>query len=315
MREFFQRRAKFRPRDADEDGDVQIPEHLWVKCPKCQELVYSKELDRNARVCPKCSYHFRLRARDRIDLLLDPGTFEEWDAELRPVDPLEFADLVGTYEAKLKQTQDKSGEPEALITGIGAIAGRPVVVAVSDFDFLGASMGSVFGEKLVRAAERCERLGVPFLTVSASGGARMHEGMFSLMQMAKTVAALARLGRAGVPHFSLLVDPCYGGVTASYATIADVILAEPGAMIGFAGPRVIEQITKQKLPEGFQTAEFFCEHGMIDLIVPRLELRAMVTRLLDHYQRGKRPANRGADSGVPRGTELASSGIDGRHEH
>jgi acetyl-CoA carboxylase carboxyl transferase subunit beta len=315
MREFFQRRAKFRPRDADEDGDVQIPEHLWVKCPKCQELVYSKELDRNARVCPKCSYHFRLRARDRIGLLLDPETFEEWDAELRPVDPLEFADLAGTYEDKLKQTQGKSGEPEALITGIGTIAGRPVAVAVCDFDFLGASMGSVFGEKLVRAVEHCERLGVPLLTVSASGGARMHEGMFSLMQMAKTVAALARLGRAGVPHFSLLVDPCYGGVTASYATIADVILAEPGAMIGFAGPRVIEQITKQKLPDGFQTAEFFCDHGMIDVIVPRLELRAMVTRLLDHYQRGKRPANGGANSGQPYGAALASSGIDRRHDH
>jgi acetyl-CoA carboxylase carboxyl transferase subunit beta len=315
MREFFQRRAKFRPRDADENGDVQIPEHLWVKCPSCQELVYTKELDRNARVCPKCSYHFRLRARDRIGLLLDPESFAEWDTELRPTDPLEFADLAGTYAEKLTKTQAKSGEPEALVTGIGTIAGRPVVVAVSDFDFLGASMGSVFGEKLVRAAERCEQLGVPLLTVSASGGARMHEGMFSLMQMAKTVAVLARLGRAGVPHFSLLVDPCYGGVTASYATIADVILAEPGAMIGFAGPRVIEQITKQNLPDGFQTAEFLCEHGMIDLIVPRLELRAMVIRLLDHYQRGKAPVNRSPDSAVPRNADLASSGIDGRHDH
>lgn len=315
MREFFQRRAKFRPRDANENGDVQIPEHLWVKCPRCQELVYSKELDRNARVCPKCSYHFRLRARDRINLLLDPDSFEEWDPDLRPVDPLEFADLAGTYEDKLTQVQAKSGEPEALVTGSGTIAGRPVVVAVSDFDFLGASMGSVFGEKLVRAAERSEEQGVPFLTVSASGGARMHEGMFSLMQMAKTVAVLARLGRAGVPHFSLLVDPCYGGVTASYATIADVILAEPGAMIGFAGPRVIEQITKQKLPDGFQTAEFFCEHGMIDLIVPRLELRTMLTRLLDHYQRGKPSLDRDAAPGEPREAVLAGSGIDSRHDH
>lgn len=314
MREFFQRRAKFRPRDADEDGDVQIPEHLWVKCPSCQELVYSKELDRNARVCPKCSYHFRLRARDRIALLLDHGSFEEWDTDLRPLDPLEFADLAGTYAEKLTKTQAKSGEPEALVTGIGAIGGRPVAVAVCDFDFLGASMGSVFGEKLVRAAERCEQLGVPLLTISASGGARMHEGMFSLMQMAKTVAVLARLGRAGVPHFSLLVDPCYGGVTASYATIADVILAEPGAMIGFAGPRVIEQITKQNLPDGFQTAEFLCEHGMIDVIVPRLELRSMMTRLLGHYQREGRTAHSGPESALPHADDLVSSGFDGHHD-
>jgi acetyl-CoA carboxylase carboxyl transferase subunit beta len=314
MREFFQRRGKFQPRSAAEDGDVQIPEDLWVKCPKCHELVYSKELDRNAHVCPKCSYHFRLRARDRIDLLIDPETFVEWDDDLRPEDPLRFVDGAGPYDLKLKQTRAKSGEPEALITGLGAIDGRPVAVAVCDFDFLGASMGSVFGEKLVRAAERCTDSGTPLLTISASGGARMHEGLISLMQMAKTVAAMARLGRARVPHLSLLADPCYGGVTASYATVADIILAEPGAMVGFAGPRVIEQITKQKLPDEFQTAEFLCEHGMIDLIVPRLELRSTLVQLLDHYrpkQLGAIPNGRLERSTAP---ELAAIAVDGRHD-
>lgn len=314
MREFFQRRGKFRPRSVDEDGDVQIPEDLWVKCPKCHELVYSKELDRNAHVCPKCAYHFRLRARDRIELLIDPETFVEWDDELRPEDPLGFVDLAGPYDLKLKQTQAKSGEHEALITGMGTIDGRPVAVAVCEFDFLGASMGSVFGEKFVRAAERCTDSETPLLTISASGGARMHEGLFSLMQMAKTVAALARLGRARVPHLSLLADPCFGGVTASYATVADVILAEPGAKIGFAGPRVIEQLTKQKLPDEFQTAEFLCEHGMIDLIVPRLELRSTLIQLLDHYRRQRPEVNPIGSLGRAARTELAAMGSDGRHD-
>jgi acetyl-CoA carboxylase carboxyl transferase subunit beta len=313
MRDFFQRRVKFRPREADEDGEVQIPEDLWVKCPKCQELVYSKELDRNARVCPKCGYHFRLRARARIALLIDPDSFTEWDSELRPEDPLGFVDSSGPYDKKLKQTQLKSGEHEALITGVATINGLPVAVAVSDFDFLGASMGSVFGEKLVRAAERAARLGIPLLTVSASGGARMHEGLISLMQMAKTVAALARLGRARVPHLALLVDPCYGGVTASYATIADVILAEPGAMIGFAGQRVIEQITKQKLPEGFQTAEFLCEHGMVDLIVPRFELQATLGQLLALYRRPEDGSLGSAAGDEQRHGVTLTTGSDGRH--
>ncbi|MDQ3693733.1 MAG: acetyl-CoA carboxylase, carboxyltransferase subunit beta [Chloroflexota bacterium] len=299
MREFFQRRGKFRPRDVEQDGaDIQIPEDLWVKCPRCQELVYSKELDHNARVCPKCGYHFRLRARDRIASLADLDSFVEWDAELRPYDQLEFVDLAGPYAAKLKQTQAKSGEHEALISGWGTVEGRPIALAVCDFEFLGASMGSVFGEKLVRASERCVARRLPLLTISASGGARMHEGLLSLMQMAKTVAALARLGRARVPHLALLTDPCYGGVTASYATIADVILAEPGAMIGFAGPRVIEQITKQKLPDGFQTAEFQLEHGMVDLIVPRFELRSTIVQLVDHYGRNPRL---GSPNGVSAG--------------
>lgn len=284
MRDFFQRRGKFRPKDADDErGEHQIPEDLWIKCPRCGELIYSRELERNALVCPKCGYHVRLRARARIAQLVDPGSFTEWDSGLRPADPLRFADESGPYSDKLAQAQGKSGEPEALIVGRGAIAGLPVALAVSDFDFLGASMGSVYGEKLVRTIERAAEQRTPLLTVSASGGARMQEGLFSLMQMAKSVAALARLGRAGVPHIALLTDPCYGGVTASYATVADVMLAEPGALIGFAGPRVLEQITRQKLPEGFQTAEFLLEHGMIDKIVPRPELPATLAALLRHY--------------------------------
>ena len=216
-----------------------------------------------------------------------------------PADPLGFADRSGSYDRKLDQTQDKSGETEALITGTATIEGRPLALAVCDFDFLGASMGSVFGEKLARAVERCAETGMPLLTVNASGGARMHEGLFSLMQMAKTVAALARLGRGRACRTSrLLTDPCYGGVTASYATVADVIMAEPGALIGFAGPRVIEQITKQKLPEGFQTAEFLLEHGMIDLIVDRADLRRTLATLLDHYGRALAPVDRG-DGSLP----------------
>jgi len=284
MRDFFQRRGKFRPKEAEEEGsELQIPEALWIKCARCGELIYGRELERTLRVCPKCGYHFRLRARERIAQLVDPGTFVEWDKDIQPLDSLHFTDAAGPYDLKLETTQLKSGETEALITGSAAIEGLPVALAVSDFEFLGASMGSVYGEKLVRAIEWAERHRVPLFTISASGGARMHEGLLSLMQMAKTVAALANLGRARVPHIALLVDPCYGGVTASYATVADVVIAEPGALIGFAGPRVIEQITRQKLPEGFQTAEFLLEHGMVDLIVPRAELPATLTSLLRHY--------------------------------
>jgi acetyl-CoA carboxylase carboxyl transferase subunit beta len=286
MRDFFQRRGKFRPEKGDDErADLQIPEDLWIKCPKCGELIYSRELDRSDRVCPKCAYHFRLRARERIAQVTDPGSFLEWHADVRPEDPLQFVDGAGGYDRKLEQTQGKSGEPEALIVGGATIDGIPVALAVADFEFLGASMGSVYGEKLVRAIEEADARRTPMLTISSSGGARMHEGLFSLMQMAKTVAALARLGRAGLPHIALLADPCYGGVTASYATVADVVLAEPGALIGFAGPRVIEQITRQKLPEGFQTAEFLLEHGMIDAIVPRTDLPETLATLLRHYSR------------------------------
>jgi len=284
MRSFFHRQGKFRPRSSEEaNGDSPIPEDLWVKCPNCGELIYSKELEHNARVCPKCGHHFQLNARERIDLLADPGSFEEWDAGILPEDPLQFADPKGSYSDKLVQTQGKTGETDSLVTGFTRIDGRELVLVVSDFPFMGGSMGSVWGEKLARAVERAAERGLPVLTVNASGGARMHEGLFSLMQMAKTVAAFDRLGRNRLPHFSLLVDPCFGGVTASYATVADIILAEPGALIGFAGQRVIEQVTKQKLPEGFQKAEFLLDHGMIDLIVERAALRETVATLIDHH--------------------------------
>ena len=284
MRNFFHRQGKFRPDPADpQDGESVIPEDLWVKCPTCGELIYSKELEHNAQVCPKCGHHIRLGARDRIALLTDAGSFVEWDRDVRPVDPLQFVDGSGPYDQKIARTQRKTGENEALMTGEGTIEGRRFVLVVADFDFLGASMGSVWGEKLARAVERAIERRCPVLTINASGGARMHEGLFSLMQMAKTVACFDRLGRARLPHFSLLVDPCYGGVTASYATVADVILAEPGALIGFAGQRVIEQITKQKLPPGFQTAEFLLAHGMIDMIVERPTLRLTLTTLHDHH--------------------------------
>jgi len=300
VRSFFHRHGKFQPvAPDDERAEQKIPDDLWVKCPRCQELLYSKQLEHNARVCPKCAYHFRLRARERIFLLADDGTFHEWDKDIAPRDPLGFADGSGLpYASKLVTTQRKSGETEALVTGRATIGGHRVALAVCDFDFLGASMGSVFGEKLVRAIERAGDRNIPLLTISASGGARMHEGMFSLMQMAKTVAALARLGHAGVPHLSLLTDPCYGGVTASYATVADVIMAEPGALIGFAGPRVIEQITKQKLPDDFQTAEFLLAHGMIDLIAERTALRGTLTTLLAHY--GRAAARRATLNPAPR---------------
>ena len=322
MRSFFHRGDKFRPAVPDEDRpDQQIPDDLWVKCPSCRELLYSKELRQNARVCPRCGHHFRLRARERIFLLADDGTFRERDAQVLPEDPLAFVDGSGPYDAKLTRTQAKSGEAESLVTGRATIGGYPVRLAVCDFDFLGASMGSVFGEKLVRTVERCLETGTPLLTISASGGARMHEGLFSLMQMAKTVAALERLGRAGIPHLALLTDPCYGGVTASYATVADVVMAEPGALIGFAGPRVIEQITKQKLPAGFQTAEFLLAHGMLDLIVPRAELRTTLCTLLAHYARARDAAAsvsagangfRAAPSDIAVGIEVAATAAAGQ---
>ena len=313
MRSFFHRQGKFRPAPVDGDGpeaQVQIPEDLWVKCPRCEELIYSKELQRNARVCPKCNYHFRLRARERIFLLADDSTFREWDTRVRPEDPLGFVDGSGPYDRKLERTQAKSGETEALVTGRAMVCDHPVALAVCDFEFLGASMGSVYGEKLVRAVERCVERRMPLVTISASGGARMHEGLFSLMQMAKTTAAFARLGRARVPHLALLVDPCYGGVTASYATVADVVMAEPGALIGFAGPRVIEQITKQKLPEGFQTAEFLLQHGMVDLIVERATLRSTLATLLDHYARAETGRLAGVEAADRDGTEREPIPLD-----
>ena len=263
---------------------ADIPDDLWIKCAHCKELIYSKEFENNKKVCPKCGFHFRLNAYERVNFTLDEGSFQEINANLVTGDPLNFTTATETYQVKSDQTRAKTGLNEAIVTGFGTIEGSPVALAVCDFNYMGGSMGSVFGEKLVRLVEQALERRVPLLAVSASGGARMHEGMFSLMQMAKTTAAFARLGEAGLPFISLLVDPCTGGVIASYASVADIILAEPGALLGFAGPRVIEQVTKQKLPPGFQTAEFFLEHGMIDQVVSRKELRPVIARLLHHYQ-------------------------------
>ncbi|HEX2282965.1 MAG TPA: acetyl-CoA carboxylase, carboxyltransferase subunit beta [Thermomicrobiales bacterium] len=263
---------------------MQVPDDLWVKCPGCQELSYTKEHLRALRVCHRCGYHYRLTAHDRIALLADEGSFQEWDPDLTTDDPLDFKVGDESYLDKATSTAIKSGIPEAVISGEMTVGGRRLAIVVADFAFMGASMGSVYGEKLTRACERAVEMEIPLLTVSSSGGARMQEGLFSLLQMAKTTTALSRLGHARLPHFSLLTDPCYGGVTASYATSADIVMAEPGARIGFAGPRVIEQVTRQKLPEGFQTAEFLLAHGLIDRVVPRGELLKTLQTLIDLYQ-------------------------------
>lgn len=276
-------RSRFSPRSWI--GQKQIPANLWVRCgnDRCKELIYTREFEKNLRVCQKCQYHARLSAKQRIDILLDEGSFHEEDRDLRPGDPLGFVSAGQRYQEKLTETQSKTGLSEAILCGAGSIEGAQVRVAVADFSFMGASMGSVVGEKVTRAIERSLEDRQPLLAVCSSGGARMHEGIFSLMQMAKTSAALARLGDARVPFICLLTDPTTGGVTASFAGLGDVMLAEPGALVGFAGPRVIEQITKQKLPPGTQRAEFQLEHGMIDKVVPRRELRPTISRLLKLY--------------------------------
>jgi acetyl-CoA carboxylase carboxyl transferase subunit beta len=305
MRELFRRQPKFSP-TAPGDETRSIPDDLWIKCPKCNELQYSKDAERNLYVCPRCGHHARLSAAQRIDTLVDEGTFIEYDAGLTQSDPLEFVANGEAYRAKAASAGRKTHTNDALVCGTASICGQPVSLAVTEFGFMGASMGSVYGEKLVRATERAIEGRLGLVTVSSSGGARMHESMFSLMQMAKTTAALAHLGDARLPHLSLLTDPCFGGVTASYATVADVIVAEPGAIIGFAGPRVIEQVTRQKLPEGFQTAEFLLEHGMIDLVVPRAQLPERIGTLLRHFAVQPEPA-RSNDADITRSAEPAEA--------
>ncbi len=255
---------------------------LWVRCEneKCRELLYVREFENNLKVCHKCQHHARLTARERVAQLVDEGTFDEHDGSLASPDPLGFVASGEPYSRKLDESASKSGEREAAISGSAELDGLPLELVVLDFAFMGASMGSVVGEKIARAADRAARGRSALVTVNASGGARMHEGIFSLMQMAKTVTALAQLGETRTPHISVLVDPTLGGVTASYAGVGDVILAEQGALVGFAGPRVIEQITKQKLPPDAQRAAFLLEHGMIDLVVHRRELRPTLVRLL-----------------------------------
>ena len=260
---------------------VKIPEGLWIKCDSCKEIIYKKEIEKNLQVCPKCNYHFRISASERIQFIADEGSFVEIDSDLSTADPLDFKDSI-SYKDRLKENIKKSGLKEAAIYGNATINGRPVVLAIMDFSFMGGSMGSVVGEKIARAAELAMEQKNPLITVSASGGARMQEGMFSLMQMAKVSAAIGRLRETGILYISILADPTFGGVTASFAMLGDIIIAEPKSLIGFAGPRVIEQTIKQQLPENFQRAEFLLDHGLIDLVVERKELKNTIFTLLDH---------------------------------
>jgi acetyl-CoA carboxylase carboxyl transferase subunit beta len=265
---------------AHSDGKkVRVPEGLWTKCQNCRETLYSKDLEKNLNVCPKCNHHFRISAGQRIELLLDEGSFIELDANIVAIDFLEFKDSKN-YQDRIDAAVAKGGSKDAVICGEGKIEGTPVQVAVFDFSFMGGSMGSVVGEKITRAIERSIEKKMPLVIISASGGARMQESILSLMQMAKTAAALARLRELGLPYVSVLTDPTTGGVTASFAMLGDINMAEPKALIGFAGPRVIEQTIRQKLPEGFQRAEYLLEHGMIDLIVERKDMRQKLSQIM-----------------------------------
>lgn len=260
---------------------VKIPEGLWVKCDNCKEIVYKKEVEKNLKVCPKCNYHFRISARERLSLMVDEGSFVEISAGLTSGDPLGFKDTL-SYRERIKENQEKSGLKEAVITGEALIKGYAAVIAIMDFSFLGGSMGCAVGEKIVRAAELAAEGKKPFITVASSGGARMQEGILSLMQMAKVSAVIGKLKDACIPYISILSDPTFGGVTASFAMLGDIIIAEPRSLIGFAGPRVIEQTIKQQLPEGFQRAEFLLEHGMIDMIVERKYLKDTLSVIIGH---------------------------------
>ncbi|HWO32773.1 MAG TPA: acetyl-CoA carboxylase, carboxyltransferase subunit beta, partial [Candidatus Acidoferrum sp.] len=259
--------------DLDNSGKKTVrTEGLWVKCENCRQIIWKKDLEENLNVCPKCEKHFRIDARTRLALLLDENQYETLDGNLSSTDPLKFVDLK-PYSARLRQAQHDTGLKDAVINAQGKLLGRPVVASVMEYAFIGGSMGAVVGEMITRAVERALDSKTPLIIVSASGGARMMEGVVSLMQLAKISAALARLDKAKVPYISVLTDPTTGGVTASFAMLGDLNIAEPGALIGFAGPRVIEQTIRQKLPAGFQRSEFLLEHGMLDAVVPRRELK------------------------------------------
>ena len=275
--------------ELESSGERKVrTEGLWVKCEGCRQIIWKKDLDENWNVCPKCERHFRIDARTRLELLLEPGYSVE-DNTLASTDPLKFTD-VRPYGERLRQAKHHTGLKDAILNAEGTLAGRPVVVSSMEYSFIGGSMGAVVGEAITRAIERATQQKKPLIIVSASGGARMMEGVVSLMQMVKISAALARLDEAKVPYISVLTDPTTGGVTASYAMLGDLNIAEPGALIGFAGPRVIEQTIRQKLPEGFQRAEFLLEHGMLDAVVHRKEMRNYIARSLDWMApNGSRP--------------------------
>ncbi|MCB1875889.1 MAG: acetyl-CoA carboxylase carboxyltransferase subunit beta [Chromatiales bacterium] len=270
----------------DGTGKGAVPEGLWIKCPKCNAILFRAEQDRNMDVCPKCEHHMRMDARRRLDSFLDAGERQEIGSDLEPNDVLKFKDSK-KYKDRISQAQKATQEKDALVAVRGSLKGMPLVAVAFEFRFMGGSMGAVVGERFVQAADLCLKEGIPLVCFSASGGARMQEALFSLMQMAKTSAALARLADKGVPFISIMTDPTMGGVSASLAMLGDVNIAEPGALIGFAGPRVIEQTVREKLPEGFQRSEFLLEHGAVDMIVDRRELRDRVASLLAMF--GHRP--------------------------
>ena len=266
-----------------------LPGGLWVKCPSCQEIVYKHEIESGRGVCPKCSYHFRISWKERVALLTEEGSFVEWDADLSSADPLQFKGQV-SYTAKLEESTKKSGLKDAVVCGKGQMGPFAVALGIMEITFIGGSMGSVVGEKVTRLIERATEERLPVIILSATGGARMYEGLFSLMQMAKTSAALARHAVAGLPFISVLTDPSTAGVMASYASLGDVIIAEPQALIGFAGPRVIKETTREDVPPGFQRSEFMLKHGLLDAIVMRKDMKDTLIRLLGYLGRGTPPA-------------------------
>jgi acetyl-CoA carboxylase carboxyl transferase subunit beta len=268
------------------DKKRDFPEGLWQKCPSCNEMIHNLELVQNFRVCPKCDHHFTQSARERLEMLLDPDSFEEYDANMTSVDTLKFTGMA-SYTDRLKSYQKKTGLKDAVLSGFGKIEGQRLSISAMDFNFIAATMGSVVGEKLTRCVERATKERLPVIIVSASGGARMYEGMLSLLQMAKTCGALALHSEAGLPYISVLTHPTTGGVSASFATVGDVNIAEPKAMIGFAGPRVIRETTHQDLPPNFQTAEFLEDHGLVDMIVHRKKLRDTLSNLLGYLTPAK----------------------------
>jgi acetyl-CoA carboxylase carboxyl transferase subunit beta len=278
-------------RISTENRTRSVPEGVWIKCPTCDAQLYRNELERNLQVCPKCDYHMRIGARQRLEFFLDAESQTELSAGLEPEDPLKFRDSK-RYRDRLVQAQKKTGEKDALISVTGKLHGHPVVACAFEFAFMGGSMGSVVGEKFARAAKHAAEHNMPMISFAASGGARMQEALFSLFQMAKTSAALAKLGAKRVPYISVLTDPTTGGVSASLAMLGDVNIAEPNALIGFAGPRVIQQTVGQKLPEGFQRSEFLLDHGAIDMIVDRRKMRDEIADLLAKFENRSSPVQK-----------------------
>jgi acetyl-CoA carboxylase carboxyl transferase subunit beta len=304
-----------KPKQPVEHKRIQVPEGLWVKCNSCKEIIYKKEVLRNANVCPKCHYHFRISARERLSALFDEGRYQEVDTDIYSIDPLKFRD-VKPYKDRLREYRERTGLNDAVINARGTMGGLQVTLSVMEYGFMGGSMGSAVGEKVTRAIERAIDEKIPLVVISCSGGARMQEGALSLMQMAKIAAALGKLHEARIPYVSVLTDPTTGGVTASYAMLGDLNVAEPKALIGFAGPRVIEQTIREKLPEGFQRSEFLLEKGMIDFIVERREMRDVLVRCLrflyntDLLAAAAPPA--GAEGRGVVESEIASSGEGAR---